>query len=466
MSALKIVLLLPLLALGCRSDTDINKLSDDEQGGNAPVDEPDPENTAPTVSVTLNPDEAYTNTVMAAVASTEDPDGDPVTVTYAFTVDDSPVQDGEASTLDGATHFAKGQVVSVTATASDGVVSVSAAADPVTILNSPPTGPVVSIDDGSADDGTGEDADGTLMCVIDEASADADDDPIAYAFAWHLDGEPYTGATETTVYDGDTVPGGTVTGMVEFMCTVTPNDGEEDGPATEALIRVGDRDGDGVADDTDCAPDLPDIPRFVTWSSVSMVTMDSSPPSDGAVWCDGAWGDQGVRVSFDRTAWFQESDWNSLWIVDPISDDEMTYAVDVDLHLASGDRSGEFGINRTQGSDSYPGACNHSAGGLVMGFSQGRCGGAGPCLNIGGLGGPYYTTGDRDDIFDRWVNMRFEVFRDDGLVQFWIDDELETCFFAEDAALVGPKVKFNANASCCGTSPNLGISKLNFSVSD
>ena len=62
--------------------------------------------------------------------------------------------------------------------------------------------------------------------------------------------------------------------------------------------------------------------------------------------------------------------------------------------------------------------------------------------------------------------MRFEVFRDDGLVQFWIDDELETCFFADDAALVGPKVKFNANASCCGTSPNLGISKLNFSVAD
>ncbi|MEC9388651.1 MAG: hypothetical protein VX944_01130 [Myxococcota bacterium] len=455
--------LIPIALMACRSDTDLTKLGNDSEGGSSAGSDDAPINSAPSVAVTLNPTTARTNTVLAAVATADDPDGDALEVSYRFSVDGTEVQEGDTTTLDGAAHFSKGQTVRVTATADDGVLSVSAESNPVTILNSPPTGAVIAIDAGSD---TESDDTGTLTCLIEEAATDDDDDPIDYRFAWHRDGAPYTGPTESTLHANDTIPGETIAGMVEFMCTVTPNDGEEDGPATEALIRVGDRDGDGVADDTDCAPDLPDIPRFVTWSSVSMVTMDSSPPSDGAVWCDGSWGDQGVRVSFDRTAWFQESDWNSLWIVDPISDDEMTYAVDVDLHLASGNRSGEFGINRTQGSDSYPGACNHSAGGLVMGFSQGRCGGAGPCLNIGGLGGPYYTTGDRDDIFDRWVNMRFEVFRDDGLVQFWIDDELETCFFADDAALVGPKVKFNANASCCGTSPNLGISKLNFSVAD
>ena len=161
---------------------------------------------------------------------------------------------------------------------------------------------------------------------------------------------------------------------------------------------------------------------------------------------------------FDRTAWRQESDWNSLWIPDPIADDEPVYAVDVDLHLPSGDRSGEFGINRTM-----PGACNMSSGGIVLNYSDDRCGDAGPCLNVGGLGGPYYS-GSRDDIFDRWVNMRFEVFQSDGLVQLWIDDELETCFFADSEALIGPQVKFNANTSCCSIGPDLGISNLTFSV--
>jgi hypothetical protein len=153
----------------------------------------------------------------------------------------------------------------------------------------------------------------------------------------------------------------------------------------------------------------------------------------------------------------QESDWNSLWIPDSISDDVETYAVDVDLYLPSGDRSGEFGINR-----SMAGACNHSSGGIVLGYSDMRCGDTGPCLNVGGS--ESYYSGSRDDIFDRWVNMRFEVFQSDGLVQLWIDDELETCFFADASDLMGPQVKFNANASCCSVSPQFGISNLNFST--
>ena len=254
--------------------------------------------------------------------------------------------------------------------------------------------------------------------------------------------------------------------MAEWTCTVTPNDGEEDGPTATISQTVGDEDGDGVADEEDCAPELADVPRLVLWESIETLAMDSDPPAEGSTWCDGAWGGQGVREAYERTTWVQESDWNSLWVPDSIDDEVDTYAVDVDLYLPSGNRSGEFGINRTLGSSSHPGACNHSSGGLVLGYSQGRCGGAGPCLSVGGVGGPYYSTDARDDVFDRWVNMRFEVFRSDGLVQLWIDDELETCFFADDAALYGSKVKFNANTSCCSESPSFGISNLNFSLGE
>jgi hypothetical protein len=299
---------------------------------------------------------------------------------------------------------------------------------------------------------------GDLICTVDVPAADADLDTITYDFAWDVDGETHDAPITSTTHEGDTVPRPVLAGMADWGCTVTPHDGEVSGPSARATLTVGDADGDGVPDEEDCAPDMPDIPRLVMWESVATYAMDTNPPSTGAEWCDGAWGDQGVSDAYGRTAWRQESDWNSLWIPDPIADDVETYAVDVDLYLPSGDRGGEFGINR-----SMAGACNHSAGGLVLSYTDDRCSGEDPCLNIGGEGGPYYA-GSRDDIFDRWVNMRLEVFQSDGLVQLWIDDELETCFIAAPEALVGPQVKFNANTSCCSIGPDLGISNLNFST--
>ncbi len=591
MNQKSIALLLATALTGCRLDTDVKKVGEDNVGGGS-GDDTGSLNDPPTVSVTLNPAEAYTNTVLTADATAEDPDSATVSLSYVFQVNGTNVQEGDSNTLDGAAHFNKGQTVRVIATATDGAASSEASSEPVLILNTPPSAPAVSVTgglpggceegwsltpDGSAcaqafysssdwsaasdhcaslgadlmssasaeddafiqsliepgtylwmglndlesegdwtwTDGTeythtgwdgastpaqpdsGASLPGTpeedcvlmtmsgwhdyvcesaeeynghvcamnsssgLFCSIDDESNDDDDDPITYTFVWTVDGEEYTGTTTTTVHEGDSIPEEALGGMADWTCTVIPNDGETNGPTGEDTIRVGDYDGDGVANDEDCAPADPDVPRFVLWSSIETVTMESSPPSEGSTWCDGAWGDQGVRTAYDRTAWVQESDWNSLWVPDPISDDEETYSVDVDLYLPSGNRGGEFGINRTM-----PGACNHSAGGLVLNYSDGRCGDAGPCLNIGGVGGPYYSTSARDDIFNRWVNMRLEVFRSDGLVQLWIDDELETCFFADDEALYGPQVKFNANSSCCSEAPNLGISNLNFSLAE
>ena len=122
-------------------------------------------NTAPEVaSVTLTPSELYTNDTVTAMATTTDADGDELTLTYAFSVDDEVVQDGSSDTLDGTVYFDKNQTVHVTVTAEDDTDSASLPSDPVTVLNTPPTAPSVSIQAGPCSAGWTTTGDG-LRCV-------------------------------------------------------------------------------------------------------------------------------------------------------------------------------------------------------------------------------------------------------------------------------------------------------------
>ena len=128
-----------LLAFGCNSDSDINKVGGRNGGGDG-RDTGTEEEVDWTLSVELTPTEVYTNDTVTAVASTDGTDDSP-TIRYAFSVDDAVAQDGDTTTLDGTTHFSKGQ--SITVTASSG--SQNATSEPVVVLNTPPTAPVVSM---------------------------------------------------------------------------------------------------------------------------------------------------------------------------------------------------------------------------------------------------------------------------------------------------------------------------------
>ena len=81
-----------------------------------------------------------------------------------------------------------------------------------------------------APDGSSRDI---LTCAIDTDSTDADGDTIDYTFSWDVDGTAYTD-TETTTDDGDTVSADALGYDETWTCTVTPNDGEEDGESAEA----------------------------------------------------------------------------------------------------------------------------------------------------------------------------------------------------------------------------------------
>jgi hypothetical protein len=192
------------------------------------------QNTAPVgVSVSLTPTTAYVTDTLTASASGTDADGDSLTWTYAWTVDGVAVAE-TGSTLAGGTYFAKDEVVAVTATPNDGEDDGSSVtSSSVTVLNTPPTEPVVAIDPSHPAD------DEDLVCEVDTASTDADGDTIAYTVSWTLDGAAWTGATGTTTETGDTILAADTEELDLWECTVTPNDGDTDGTAGTDSVTVG-----------------------------------------------------------------------------------------------------------------------------------------------------------------------------------------------------------------------------------
>jgi len=99
--------------------------------------------------------------------------------------------------------------------------------------NSAPTAPVVSISPSAPVALTDD-----LVCSIDTASTDADNDTITYTFMWEVDTVSWTGSTSTTSQAGDTIAASDLTDNEEWTCIVTPYDGTDSGPAGEASVTV------------------------------------------------------------------------------------------------------------------------------------------------------------------------------------------------------------------------------------
>jgi hypothetical protein len=77
-----------------------------------------------------------------------------------------------------------------------------------------------------------------LVCVIDTDSVDPDGNSITYTFSWTVDGVDYTGTASTTTESGDTIDASETASGEVWKCTVTPNDGTEDGYSGIASVSV------------------------------------------------------------------------------------------------------------------------------------------------------------------------------------------------------------------------------------
>jgi len=220
--------------------------SDGTDAGTALSDTVTVGNAAPSISaMSTSPSSVYTDDRIAVSVSSSDVDGDSVALSYAWTVDGAAVS--TSSSLSGVSWFDKHQVVQVTVTPFDGTdTGTSVSSTAITVLNSPPTAPVVSID--PSDPGASHD---DLLCEIDTASTDDDGDSIDYGMAWTVDGLSYsagggdTGDTGggwlgpfTTTWSDDSVSGEDTLEDEEWTCSATPDDGDDAGSAGEGSVTI------------------------------------------------------------------------------------------------------------------------------------------------------------------------------------------------------------------------------------
>ena len=200
-------------------------------------------NTVPVVEdVRIGPEDVFTNTLAATEIEATDPDGDTIYFSHAWVVNGSAVGDA-GSSLDGADHFDKHDVIQVSVTPSDDdEVGVLVEASAVVVQNSPPSAPLISI----APEGPVGGMD-VLQCSIDGPGEDADGDPVLYALSWERDGDRYpdVGPEDTGLawagpltddWTDDTVPAEDTHPDEAWTCSVTSWDDE--GPGDEATASV------------------------------------------------------------------------------------------------------------------------------------------------------------------------------------------------------------------------------------
>ena len=175
-------------------------------------------------AVTLTPATAFEDTTLTASGIGVDPDGDPVSLTWAWYVNGVEVARGEGNTLTGA-DFDRGEAVVAVAIPNDGFVDgAPVSSEPVEIQNTPPTLDSATIDQTEAFEET------TLTCTA-EGFADLDGDAEDVEIAWEVNGILATVRPELTgaFFDrGDRV-----------VCVATPTDGQTEGRSVRsAPIRI------------------------------------------------------------------------------------------------------------------------------------------------------------------------------------------------------------------------------------
>lgn len=181
-------------------------------------------------AVEVTPAEPRTaDDLLCAAHGVVDPDGDEVSLAYAWLRADEVVPDYTAATLPSAATT-KGDSWACRVTASDaGGDGAPMASAPVVVGNTPPGAPVVAVEPPGAAPGE------ELSCVVAEDSVDSDGDPVDYTYQWGLDGAAIEGETGETIVSDPSI------GCGAWRCTVTPWDdgGAGDPGAGEILTASG-----------------------------------------------------------------------------------------------------------------------------------------------------------------------------------------------------------------------------------
>ncbi|MEC7988033.1 MAG: hypothetical protein VX278_22890 [Myxococcota bacterium] len=189
-------------------------------------------NGAPTAPmIVLAPSPAYTldNLSVGASGST-DPEGD--SITYIYEWYKNGVQTVHSSTLVPATETVKNEVWKVRVTPYDGLTLGGSTEDTVTIENSPPTTPAISITPVAPTAGVED-----LTCTISGVSTDDDGDVLTYTFAWYDSAGTLQQISSASSSTSDIISG-SVTTSGDWECEVYASDGQDDGTPAVATVTV------------------------------------------------------------------------------------------------------------------------------------------------------------------------------------------------------------------------------------
>lgn len=191
-------------------------------------------------SLSISPSSPDTNSTLNNSVSATDPEGDPITYSYEWRVN-GVLQSHTGSTLDGVNYFGRDDLVAVSVTPADNTQSGQAVTSVITIQNTAPTSPGISLSPSNPVEGIDN-----IQCLISSPSTDIDVDPIDYIISWTVDGISYPdGDTasgwqgpSTTQYIDDTVPFSDTLAGDLWVCTVIPTDNTDDGSSTTASVTV------------------------------------------------------------------------------------------------------------------------------------------------------------------------------------------------------------------------------------
>jgi hypothetical protein len=187
--------------------------------------------TAPVVSISPSAPATADDLVVEFDVPSTDPEDQTISFVFEWRVDGAPYGDVTDDTVRGYLTYV-GQEWSVTVTPFDGRVEGEAGTASVVILNSAPTAPEIAI---TPEELTGDMT--ALTCVVLVESVDGDGDQITYTASWTLDGIDFLDNTDGTIV-GDTVDVSYVQANQEWVCTMTPNDGYEDGATASVTLAV------------------------------------------------------------------------------------------------------------------------------------------------------------------------------------------------------------------------------------
>lgn len=178
----------------------------------------------------------YTDSLLQPSYEVIDNDGDPVTVSFTWSVEGTTVGDATGM-LDGADEagngFDRGDSVTYTLVANDGEDDSTAYNAPAqTVVNKPPDIPglVFSPDLVLTEE--------NILCEVDGEITDADGDSFTTSITWTRNGAAYKGLTDTTNVTGDTIPFNATDLEDKWGCTVTADDSTDKRVSDEAYAIV------------------------------------------------------------------------------------------------------------------------------------------------------------------------------------------------------------------------------------